>query len=213
MHREPVPAADVEGLHRPHASAALVVSVQSVVWTLLSSTVAIVLGLQSQTAVLVAFGSIGYVDAVGSMALVHHFRHGLRHDELSDDIEKLAHRVVLIGLLLVGCAALVGGVVRLALSATSEAPNSAVELASVSLVALTVLSLRKRSIARLVSSNALRSDAHLSAVGATQAAVAVAGTGVARWLGWSWADAAATAVVGCVAVAVGVATWRAHGRV
>ena len=213
MEREPDPITEFDGLHRPHASAALVVSVQSVVWTVLSSTAAIVLGVQSSTAVLVAFGSIGYVDAIGSIALTYHFRHGLRHDELSDDIEKIAHRVVLIGLLVVGCASIIGGLARLSADASSDAPNAAVALAALSLGVLTLLSLRKRSIARLVSSNALLSDAHLSAVGASQAAVAVAGTALTRWLDWSWADAAATAAVGCVAVTLAIVTWRTHRRV
>jgi len=211
--REPDPTADDDGWHRGHASAALVVSVQSVVWTVLSSTTAVVLGVQHHTAVLVAFGAVGYVDAIGSIALTYHFRHGLRHDELSDSIEAIAHRVVLIGLLLVGLASIVGGVVRLSSDAATDVPNTAVVLAIVSLAVLVILSARKRAIAQRVSSPALLSDAHLSAVGAGQAAVAVAGTGLTRWLDWQSADALATAAVGCVAVGLAVVTWRGRDRV
>lgn len=213
MTREPDPIPDDDGWHRGHARAALVVSVQSVVWTAVSSTTAVVLGVQHRTAVLVAFGAVGYVDAIGSIALTYHFRHGLRHDELSDSIEATAHRVVLIGLLLVGLASIVGGVVRLSSDAATDVPNTAVVLAVLSLAVLVILSGRKRAIAHQVSSPALLSDAHLSAVGAGQAAVAVAGTGLTRWLDWQSADALATAAVGCVAVALAVVTWRGRDRV
>ena len=124
-------------------------------WTVVSSIIAITLGILENSAVLVAFGAIGCVDAIGSLALVHHFRHGLRNDELSDHLELVAHRVVLVGLLVVGCAAIIGGAVRLALGQSGEGATPAVVLASVSLVVLLVLAQRKRSIARRVSSDAL----------------------------------------------------------
>lgn len=214
MEREPNPVPGDDGWHRPHASAALVVSVQSVVWTVLSSSAAIVLGVQHQTAVLVALGAVGYVDAIGSVALAYHFGHGLRHDQLSERLEALAHRVVLIGLVVVGTAAIIGGAARFVNDASTDAPpTSAIVLAAASLGALIVLSARKQAIAGRVRSPALRSDGHLSAVGAAQAAVALAGTGVDRWLGWQWADALATVAVGCVAVALALVTWRSARRV
>ena len=118
------------GLNRGDAHAALVVSIQSVAWTVVSSIIAITLGILENSAVLVAFGAIGCVDAIGSLALVHHFRHGLRNDELSDHLELVAHRVVLVGLLVVGCAAIIGGAVRLALGQSGEGATPAVVLAS-----------------------------------------------------------------------------------
>jgi len=41
------------------------VSEASIVWTLVASTVAVVLGLASGSSALVAFGCVGYVDLVG----------------------------------------------------------------------------------------------------------------------------------------------------
>jgi divalent metal cation (Fe/Co/Zn/Cd) transporter len=192
---------------RQHAASALTVSVQSVVWTVLSSAAAITFGLEANSAVLVAFGLIGCVDALGSVALVHHFRHGLRNDELSDRLEALAHTVVLVGLTLVGTAAIVGGSVRLAAHQAGEDSVGAAVLAGISLIALMLLSARKRQVAHRVSSGALLSDAHLSGVGAAQAAVALLGTAATRWFGWHSADATATVVVGCVAVGVAARTW------
>ena len=197
-----------DGFHRPHVSAALLVSALSVVWTVVASSLAVTIGVRSHTAVLVAFGAIGAVDAIGSVALVYHFQHGLRHGRLSDELEKLAHRVVLVGLFSVGCASVLGGLVRLALSQTSEPSDPGVALAAISVVALIALSLRKRQVARRIASKALLSDGHLSAVGAMQGAVTLAGTAMAGWLGWHWADAAATTIVGSVAILVAASTWR-----
>jgi divalent metal cation (Fe/Co/Zn/Cd) transporter len=197
-----MPAADVK--------AALRISVLSIIWTVSASTASVIVGVRSATAVLVAFGAIGIVDAVGSVALSVHFRHGLRHDALSDELERIAHVIVLVGLFCVGCAALVAGVVRLALSQASAGSDAGVVIAAASLVALVCLSARKQQVARRVASAALRSDGHLSAIGAVQAAVTLAGTVTARWWGWTWADSAATAVLGGVAVALSIVTWRAE---
>ena len=210
MTHDPDATAESDGFHRPHVNSALVVSAQSVAWTVAASTAAVALGIHSGTAVLVAFGAIGIVDAIGSIALVYHFHHGIRHDELSEELERLAHRVVLVGLFLVGSATIIGGLVRLTMDQSSEPSAVGVALAAVSFVALVALSARKQRIARRVSSNALLSDGHLSAIGATQAAVTLAGTAATLWLAWHWADAAATAIVGCVAVTLAIFTWRAE---
>jgi divalent metal cation (Fe/Co/Zn/Cd) transporter len=150
------------------------------------------------------------VDAVGSIALTYHFRHALRHDELSERFESVAHRVVLAGLLSVGSVAIVIGAVRLASGHSGGSSDAGVVLASVSLVLLLVLSSQKQRIARRVDSSALRSDGHLSGVGATFAAITLAGTGLERWLGWHWTDSTATMILGAIAVWLAVTTWRSE---
>jgi len=194
----------------PSVTSALRVSLFSVAWTVVASTLAVAIGIRSHAAVLVAFGAIGVVDAIGSVALVHHFRRSLRDGEVADEFERIVHRIVLAGLFTVGGASVVVGVVRLALGAGSDASHAGVALAATSLVALSALSLRKQQIAGRISSGALRSDGHLSGVGAMQAAVALAGTGLAAAVGWHWADAAATALVGSVAIGLAVSTWKSE---
>lgn len=198
-------------LRRRDASSALNVSALSVAWTLASTCLAIAIGIRDDAAVLIAFGAVGAVDAVGSVALVHHFRQGLRHDELSDRLEKVAHQIVLVGLLVVGTAAALGGAFRLAASDAPNPTDAGAVLAAVSLVALVALASRKLQVARRVSSAALVSDGRLSAVGATLAAVALAGTLLTRVLDWAWADAVATILVGAVAASIAIATWRSAG--
>ena len=197
-------------MNRNDVVAALMVSVISVIWTLLSSALAVIIGLGSHQLVLVAFGAVGVVDAVGSVALTYHFRHALRHDELSERFESVAHRVVLVGLTSVGSAAVAIGAVRLATGDTGGSSDAGVVLASVSLLVLLVLSRQKQRIARRVDSNALRSDGHLSGVGATFAAITLAGTVLERWLGWHWTDATATMILGVIAVWLALSTWRSE---
>lgn len=191
-----------------HMSAGLLVSLLSATWTIAASTAAVLLGIRDQTAVLVAFGALGFVDALGSVALSLHFSHGLRHDRLSEAREAFAHRVVLVGLVTVGAGAVVGGLVRLGGEHATDASTAGTGLAAASLVVLAGLSTAKQKIARRVSSEALLSDGHLSMIGAMQAGVTLAGTGLAGALGWHWVDPVATAIVGGVAVGVGLVTWR-----
>jgi divalent metal cation (Fe/Co/Zn/Cd) transporter len=195
---------------RHHVNAGFRISVISASFTLVSSAAAIAIGIATSTVVLLAFGAIGLLDAIGSVTLAYHFRHALRHDALSNELERIAHRVVLIGLLVVGVSAVVVGIVRLALDESSETTTAGIVLAAVSLFVLTLLSCRKTVIARRIGSAALRSDGHLSAIGAAQAAVALAGTASAYWFGWSSADAVATTVLGVLAIAVSGASWYTH---
>ena len=185
-----------------HIHSAWLVSLQSVIWTMAASAVAIALGITGDSAVLVAFGAIGLVDALGSVALVFHFRHARRLDELSDRLENIAHRVVVTGLFVVGAGAVIVGFVRLIVGSTGGSSNAGTALAAISLVALVVLSLRKQVLARRVGSNALLADGRLSGVGAMQAAVTLFGTAAASWFSWNWADALAASLVGLVALGV-----------
>ena len=210
MREEPGIPEMPERMNRPDVNAALRVSILSVLWTVVSSILAVMIGLRSHTTVLVAFGAVGSVDAIGSVTLTYHFLHGLRHDQLSQALENVSHRVVLIGLLLVGGSAAVSGIVRWATGEISGASNAGVTLAAVSFVVLLVLSGRKQEIARRIASSALRSDGQLSAVGAVLAAVTLAGTVVQRWLSWNWADAVATTALGAIAMWLAVSTWRSE---
>jgi divalent metal cation (Fe/Co/Zn/Cd) transporter len=207
IRREPiVPTSDTfeHGLVR----SARRVSELSVVWTVVASTIALGLGLTTSSAALTAFGAIGFVDAVGSVALVHHFRHALRAEELSDRFERRAHRIVIVGLGIIGVATIVASVVRLVTGASADGSIAGAIVAAVSLVALVALSARKEWVARRVASAALLADGRLSAIGAAQAAVALGGIGATQWLDWRWADAVAALAVGTAAVTLAILAMR-----
>ncbi|MBV9284574.1 MAG: cation transporter [Acidimicrobiia bacterium] len=119
----------------------------------------------------------------------------------------MAHRIVTVGLVVVGAAAVIGGLLRLLLGGTAESSVAGTVIAGSSVVMLSGLSRRKVVLARDVGSPALRSDGHLSAVGAAQAVVTLLGT-VTTLIGWPWADPAAAIAVGVFAMNVGVQSWR-----
>jgi divalent metal cation (Fe/Co/Zn/Cd) transporter len=195
---------------RADLRSAWIVSAVSATWTVLSGSAAIVLGATTSSAVLVAFGAVGFVDALGSATLVYHFRHALRHDQLSARLERIAHRTVIVGLFAVGAGAVVLGGVRLASGEATDSTVAGIVLAAVSLVVLVVLSGKKRTIADRVASPALRSDGHLSAIGATQAGVTLVGS-VTTAIGWHWADPVAAIVVGLVTIGIGARSVRDEG--
>src|SRR5205814_1872304 len=116
---------------RGDVRAAWLVSVLAVVWTLGSGSAAVAIGVTGGAGVLVAFGAIGFVDALGSAALVYHFRHALRHDVLAEHLERAAHRVVMAGLVSVGVGAVAVSVVRLVGHHAGEAPAAGIVLAAV----------------------------------------------------------------------------------
>jgi divalent metal cation (Fe/Co/Zn/Cd) transporter len=190
---------------------ALRISLVSCGWTVTVGIGAVAGGLLSRSTVLAAFGAVGFVDGVGSAALAHHFRRGLRHEELADHLEQMAHRIVISGLIIVGSAAIVVASIRLATGAASESSAVGTALAAASVVVGVMLWRAKRRLAPLVQSDALRSDGHLSAVGAALAGVTVCGVAAAR-TGWSWTDSAAAAVVGAATVAIGITTWLSQRR-
>ena len=190
--------------------ASMRVSVLSVAWTALASTAAVTIGVLEASAVLVALGLIGLVDLLGSVALAFHFLHGLGHEAFSERREQVAHRAVSLGLVVVGLASVVGATVRLAAGEGSHPSLAGALVAAVSLVALAGLARRKRALGMRLRSRGLVGDAHLSAIGAVQAGVALTGIALTRGLDAGWADASAALAVGLVAVVVGFATWRAE---
>jgi divalent metal cation (Fe/Co/Zn/Cd) transporter len=137
---------------------------------------------------------------------VHHFRHALRTDALSDRFERRAHRIVTFGLLVIGLAAIVVSAIRLATGHRPSTSDAGIGIAAASLVVLGVLAVLKVQIGKRVPSAALRSDGHLSGIGAAQAAVVLLGAEATSVLSWNWADNAAAIVVGAVAIGISVTT-------
>ena len=188
--------------------AGLRLSSASIAWTLTTGATAIAIGLARGSLVLVAFGLVGALDAVGSATLVVHFRHALRHESFSERHERVALRVVSAGLVTVGLATVLESGRRIAYRVHGSTAAAGVALAAISAVVLAVLAWRKQRVGRAIPSRALMADGWLSATGALLAIVTVAGTGAAAAYGWWWVDPLAAAVVGCGAVAVAVAMVR-----
>jgi divalent metal cation (Fe/Co/Zn/Cd) transporter len=191
-----------------HLRAGVRVSTVSICWTVVSSAMSVALGVAAGSLVLVAFGLVGILDLVGSVALVVHFRHALRHDAFSERHERLALRIVTVGLLVVGALTAAESVRRLIAQERSDPVPVGVVLAAMSAVALGALFVGKRRIAGRIPSPALLADGWLSATGCLLAVVTVGGTGLTSAFGWWWADALAALGIACVAMVMAVVMGR-----
>jgi divalent metal cation (Fe/Co/Zn/Cd) transporter len=187
---------------------ALRVSTASLVWTLVAGLASCAIGTAANSLVLISFGAIGLVDAAGSAALVVHFRHTLRHERTSEAHERAALRVVTAGMSVIGLLTTVESVHRLVAGVGGEAIPAGAVLAGVSVLVLATLAVIKRRLARVVKSQALLADGWLSAMGSLLALVTVFGAALSAAFGRAWLDAAAAAVVGCVAMALSFALRR-----
>lgn len=183
------------------------VSGLSIVWTVVASSVSIAVGVRASNLVLVAFGSTGMLDAAGSVALVVHFRHALKHETLSERHERVAFVVVTGGLIVVALATVVESVMRLVTGSHGEQTTVGIGVAATSVVVLAVLARRKVVLGRAIPSHALVADRWLSTTGAVLAVVTVAGTALSA-LGLWWADPVAALVVAAGAFTVAVTLAR-----
>jgi divalent metal cation (Fe/Co/Zn/Cd) transporter len=179
---------------------ALRVSVASVAWTVVASTVAVGIAIASSSLVLLAFGLTGAVDAGGSWALAIHFRHALHHDRIDPQRERRAHVIICVGLMVVGGAAAVEAVHRLIAGHEASGSTAGAVLAGASVAVLGVLALVKHRIAGRIASNALRADGNLSATGALLGVITVVGAAASSV---SWLDSACALIVGAVAAISG----------
>jgi divalent metal cation (Fe/Co/Zn/Cd) transporter len=187
-----------------HQRAGLRASLLSILWTGASSTAAVVLGLRSHSLVLAAFGGTGLLDAAGSVALVAHFRSALARRGSSDRLERVALRVVVTGLIVVGVLTGSESIRYLIVRARVESDVAGLAIAGASVLVLGVLAHRKHHIAVAIPSHALRADSYLSGTGSLLALVTLAGTALASSFGWWWADPLSALCVALGAIGLSV---------
>ena len=193
-----------------HLRAALRVSVLSVMWTVAASTVAIIAGIVAHALVLVVFGLTGVLDATGSWALALHFRHALAHASISEARERMALRLVSFGLLAIGVFTIEESTRRLVTGGEVHPTPVGIAVTAASIVVLGALTARKRTVSRLVKSQALLADSWLSATGAALGAIAIVGTTLGSRA--SWIDPVASLLVAAIAAAVGIGFLRREER-
>jgi divalent metal cation (Fe/Co/Zn/Cd) transporter len=199
---------ELEAMSPQHLRAGVRVSTASIGWTVVSSASAVAVGLATGSVVLVAFGAVGTLDVIGSVALVAHFRHALRHDAISDRHEHLTLLVVTVGLVAVAAVTAAESVRRLVVNEPSRPVPAGVAVAAMSVGVLGALFVAKRRIAGRIPSRALLADGWLSATGCLLAVVTVAGTGLTSAFHLWWADPLSAIGVAVVAVIVAVVMAR-----
>ena len=183
-------------------------SLASIAWTAAASSVEIVEGLRHHVLTLVVFGLAGILDGIGSAALVVHFRHALRHDELAEHHERRATIIVSAGLIVLGAVTVVESARRLASHSIGSSSGVGVVIAAAAVVVLGGLSIVKQRVGRELDSAALVGDGYLSASGALLAAVAVVGATIGTRAGLWWVDPVAALVIALAAAGLGALFLR-----
>ena len=193
----------LEAIPTGELSAAVRVSIASIVWTLVANSASVGLGVAAGSVVLVSFGMTGLLDAAGSVTLVVHFRHALNHEALSERHERVALHVITLGLATVGVVTLLASAQRLATHEVSSTSVLGIAIAAASILVLGTLSLRKHQVARRIASHPLHADGWLSATGCLLATVTVTGSVFAAQFDYWWADPVAAAIIGTAAIVLG----------
>ena len=157
-------------------------------WNVLEAVVALWSGIGAGSVALVAFGLDSFVELFAGAVLIVHLRRDLdgAEDAASD---RRAHRLlavtffVLSGYIVFQSLATLGGWL----------PRPAESLVGIllvvaSAVVMSVLYVRKRSLARDLNSRALRAEAIETLVCDVQDLTVVVGLGLNALVGWCWAD-------------------------
>src|SRR5258708_7872311 len=144
--------------NQTHLRAGLRVSLVSVIWSGTVCSAAVIAGAIDGSLVLIAFGLTGLLDGAGSLTLVLHFRHAIVSDLVSARRERLALRVVSIGLIAIGVSTIAESTRRLITHQAGRGSPIGAGIAGASAVVLALLAVAKWRIARRLPSDALRAD-------------------------------------------------------
>ncbi len=183
--------------------AALRVSWATIGWSTVTGIASVVLGLSAASLALVGSGASVLVDVSSSLVLVWRFRHPHGHEAAERRAQRVAASALVVLAVLLGLSA----VQRLAAGGEAHPTATTTALAATSLVVLPLLAWRKYVVAAAVPSRALRTDAHITVVGSSTAALALLGFALTD-AGAGWADPAAALLVAAAAAAVGTLELR-----
>jgi divalent metal cation (Fe/Co/Zn/Cd) transporter len=176
-------------------------SAASVVWGVVSASVAVTVGLLN--------GSLGVLgDVAGSMVLFWRFRVELRDPTVGESGEKMAAIVVAGALMLIAFVLTAEAIVALVQHTEPTSSSLAVLIAAANVIVLPALGLAKRRTGAALGSAALRGDGSLSMIGGGLGVIAIIGLVLNSTLGWWWADRVAALIVAVVAISESVRLLR-----
>ena len=178
---------------------ALRVSYATVVWSTLSGLASVVVAVQTGSLSLAGLGVGVLIDVLSSAVLVWRFRQQRDGGKSHMRAERRAQMVAAVGLLLLGVSLVGTGIQHLVVGHTSHPNGLAIGLAAAALVVLPGLAAWKYRAAAAVPSRALRTDAHITLVGAATSAFALVGLVLTKTLAWEWPDPSAAILIGIIA--------------
>jgi divalent metal cation (Fe/Co/Zn/Cd) transporter len=190
---EPTMTDDETRRHRVRS--AIVISGASVLWSTAVGVIAVAAGVLADSLALLTFGLGSVIDALASIVLVGRFGVEQRAPHHGERFEEIAHRAIGVALLLTAFYVAIQAISHLLRETRPEHNALGLGVAAASVVVLPVLAFAKLRLARMLSSQALRGDGILTAMGAALAATALLGLLLSDLFGWWWADAIAALVI------------------
>ncbi|MGN9838789.1 cation transporter [Nonomuraea sp. H19] len=199
------PAASADWLRAARAARAL--SVATLAWLGVESTLGLAAGLAAHSVALIGWGLSALVEAAASLIVVWRFT-GAR--TLSPSAETTARRAVAVSFWLLA-PYLVCHVVHDLGEGQRAAPSAlGIVVTTFSLVSMPVLGMAKRRLGRRLASAATSGEGTQNLLCGAMAAGVLVGLWL-NTLGWWWVDPAVAVAVAAVAVREGRRAWRGHG--
>jgi divalent metal cation (Fe/Co/Zn/Cd) transporter len=189
---------------------ALRLSYFTIAWNGVAGVAALVVAFTSGSLALAGFALNALLDSAASVVLVWRFTHEKRNPEAAERVERRAQ--ALIGLAMIVIGAYIGFEAIRALSDRSHPETStfAIVLATLSLLVLPYLGLRKVQVASALGSVALRGDAVLTFGASALAGITLLALVANEAFGWWWADAMAALVIAAALALEGLRVLIRH---
>ena len=166
----------------------------TIAWNSVEFLVSLILGIMAGSLALIGFGLDTLVELFASVVVVWHLR-GEDHPERT----RRAHRLVAAAFAVIGVSLLIAATRALAVGHVADESLPGIAYMSAAVVAMVSLGIAKRRVAVPLGDEVLRSEATMSLLDGALAASVLAGLVLNAWLGWWWADPAATVVVAAFA--------------
>ena len=180
----------------------------SIGWNMVEGVVAVTAGVLAGSVSLVGFGLDSGIEVSASVILAWRLSQERRGGCMADS-DRRANRAIAVCFAALAAYVWVEAGRDLLGGARPEASVVGIALAALSLLVMPGLPRAKRRLAPALGSQAAASEADQTMLCAVLAAVLLAGLGLNAVFGWLWADPAAGLVIGALAVAEAVRTWRA----
>ena len=180
----------------------------SIGWNMVEGVVAVTAGLLAGSVSLVGFGLDSGIEVSASVILAWRLSQERRGGCMADS-DRRATRAIAVCFAALAAYVWVEAGRDLLDGARPEASVVGIALAALSLLVMPGLARAKRRLAPALGSQAAASEANQTMLCAVLSAVLLAGLGLNAVFGWWWADPAAGLVIGALAAAEAVRTWRA----
>ncbi|MEU1725410.1 hypothetical protein [Nonomuraea sp. NPDC005692] len=198
------PAATADWLRAARAARAL--SVATLAWLAVESTLGLAAGLSAHSVALIGWGLSAFAEAGASLIVVWRFT-GAR--TLSPHAETTARRAVAVSFWLLAPYLVVHVAHDLDAGHRATPTVLGIAVTTVSLVSMPALGLVKRRLGARLASAATSGEGTQNLICAAMAAGVLAGLWL-NTLGWWWVDPAMAVALAAVAVREGARAWRGH---